>query len=146
MQSHFGLPSEFQHSPADSRRNCMSFVAAALRLSLLLLAIQAAPASDRAHRAHHNDYPGQHWTQVSRPEDRGWSSEKLAVAKSYAESIDTAGVMIIDDGVVVSQWGETSKAFNVHSIPKSFLSALYGTAVGASGDRFQYNARAAGRR
>ena len=37
--------------------------------------------------------------------------------------------MIIDDGVVVSQWGETSKAFNVHSIRKSFLSALYGTAV-----------------
>src|ERR1700730_19145802 len=98
MQSHFGLPSEFQHSPADSRRNCMSFVAAALRLSLLLLAIQAAPASDRAHRAHHNDYPGQHWTQVSSPEDRGWSSEKLAVAKSYADSIDTSGVMIMPDG------------------------------------------------
>src|ERR1700730_1939882 len=121
MQSHFGLPSEFQHSPADSGRNCMSFVAAALRLSLLFLAVQAAPASDRAHRAHHNDYPGQHWTQVSRPEDRGWSSEKLAVAKSYTASIDTADLMIIDDGVVVSQWGETSKAFDVHSIRKSFL-------------------------
>jgi CubicO group peptidase (beta-lactamase class C family) len=38
-------------------------------------------------------------------------------------------VMIIDDGVVVSQWGEISKPFKVHSIRKSFLSALYGTAV-----------------
>ena len=45
------------------------------------------------------------------------------------KSIDTAAVMIIDDGVVVSQWGEISKPFNVHSIRKSFLSALYGTAV-----------------
>lgn len=102
------------------------FVVAALMLSLLFVAVQAAPASDRAH---HDDYPGQHWSQVSRPEDRGWSSEKLAAAKSYADSIDTAAVMIVDDGVIVSQWGDTSKAFNVHSIRKSFLSALYGTAV-----------------
>ena len=123
------MHSGLQHYRADSRCNRVPFAVAALTLSLLFLAIQAAPASDWAHGALHNDYPGQHWTQVSRPEDRGWSSAKLAVAKSYADSIDTAAVMIIDDGVVVSQWGETSKAFNVHSIRKSFLSALYGTAV-----------------
>jgi hypothetical protein len=33
--------------------------------------------------------------------------------------------MIVDDGVVVDQWGENTKKFNVHSIRKSFLSALY---------------------
>jgi CubicO group peptidase (beta-lactamase class C family) len=38
-------------------------------------------------------------------------------------------VIIVDDGVIVNQWGETSRSFNVHSIRKSFLSALYGIAV-----------------
>jgi CubicO group peptidase (beta-lactamase class C family) len=38
-------------------------------------------------------------------------------------------VVIVDDGVIVSQWGETATKFNVHSIRKSFLSALYGIAV-----------------
>jgi len=75
------------------------------------------------------EYPGLHWRQLSKPEERGWSSQKLAVAKAYADSLDTAAVMIVDDGVVVNQWGETSKRFNVHSIRKSFLSALYGVAV-----------------
>ncbi len=67
-----------------------------------------------------------------KPEDRGWASEKLGVVKAYADSIDTAAAMGIDDGVVVSEWGEISKPFNVHSIRKSFLSALYGTAVATS--------------
>jgi CubicO group peptidase (beta-lactamase class C family) len=79
--------------------------------------------------AHHGEYPGQHWTQVNKPEDRGWSSQRLAAAKVYSDSIDTAAVIIVDDGVNVTQWGETSRSFNVHSIRKSLLSALYGIAV-----------------
>ena len=110
-------------------RNCTTLIVAAFTLALPFLAFQSVHASDRAHRAHHEDYPGKHWTIVSRPEERGWSSEKLGVAKAYADSIDTAAVMVIDEGVVVGEWGETSKAFKVHSIRKSFLSALYGTAV-----------------
>ena len=53
----------------------------------------------------------------------------MAAAKAYADSIDTAAVVIVDDGVIVSQWGATTTKFNVHSIRKSFLSALYGIAV-----------------
>src|SRR4029077_13914860 len=60
---------------------------------------------------------------------RGWSSEALAVARKYADSMDTAAVMIVDDGEVVSQWGATTIRFNVHSVRKSFLSSLYGVAV-----------------
>jgi CubicO group peptidase (beta-lactamase class C family) len=77
----------------------------------------------------HNDYPGKNWTQISKPENRGWSSGQLAAAKAYADSIDTAAVVIVDDGIIISQWGETATKFNVHSIRKSFLSALYGIAV-----------------
>jgi CubicO group peptidase (beta-lactamase class C family) len=53
----------------------------------------------------------------------------LAAAKAYADSIDTAAVVIVDAGIVISQWGETATKFNVHSIRKSLLSALYGIAV-----------------
>jgi CubicO group peptidase (beta-lactamase class C family) len=56
----------------------------------------------------------------------------LAKAKAYSDSLDTAAMIIVDDGVIVSQWGQTTTKFNVHSIRKSFLSALYGIAV-ASG-------------
>jgi CubicO group peptidase (beta-lactamase class C family) len=35
--------------------------------------------------------------------------------------------MIVVDGKVLFQWGETGRKFNVHSIRKSLLSALYGT-------------------
>jgi len=96
---------------------------------LSVVAMLASRAEAKVHDAAHNDSPGKHWTQPGKPEDRGWSSDGLAAAKAYADSIDTAAVVIVDDGVIVSQWGATSTKFNVHSIRKSFLSALYGIAV-----------------
>jgi len=95
---------------------------------LALIALQVSQANAKTHSPAHNEYPGKHWTQASKPEDRGWSSEKLAAAKTYADSLDTAAVVIVDDGVIVSQWGATETKFNVHSIRKSFLSGLYGIA------------------
>jgi hypothetical protein len=67
-------------------------------------------------------YPGATWTRTSTPEQLGWSPEKLA-------TINTAALMIVVDGRVLDEWGETGKRFNVHSIRKSFLSALYGIQV-----------------
>lgn len=76
-----------------------------------------------------NNCPEMRWSRVEKPEDAGWSLEKLAKAKQYSELIGSAAVMIIDDGQIISEWGETTRKFNVHSIRKSFLSALYGIAV-----------------
>lgn len=76
-----------------------------------------------------NNYPKMRWSRVEKPEDAGWSLEKLAKAKQCSELMGSAAVMIIDDGRVISEWGETTRKFNVHSIRKSFLSALYGIAV-----------------
>ena len=81
-------------------------------------------ARERAQR-----WPGAHWTETHRPKDLGWSPKGLAAVRAYADSIDTAAVVIVDDGIVVSQWGATTTKFDVHSIRKSFLSALYGIAV-----------------
>ncbi len=85
-----------------------------------------AAASQARDVAGQQRYPGEHWEKVSSPEELGYSLERLRQAREYSETISTAAVMIIVDGVVLDEWGETSRHFNVHSIRKSFLSALYG--------------------
>src|SRR5947207_13308674 len=37
--------------------------------------------------------------------------------------------MVVSGGRVVAEWGEPTRRFNVHSIRKSFVSALYGIHV-----------------
>jgi CubicO group peptidase (beta-lactamase class C family) len=71
-------------------------------------------------------YPGDSWNQASDAYETGWSATKLQAARAYSESINTAAVMVISGGVVVSEWGATTTKFNVHSIRKSLLSAMVG--------------------
>jgi CubicO group peptidase (beta-lactamase class C family) len=95
-------------------------------LVVVLLAFDALASSLGEHR-----YPGTSWERWHAPEQLGWSREKLAAAREYATTIHTAAVMVIVDGQVLDEWGETATRFNVHSIRKSFLSALYGIHVSA---------------
>lgn len=74
-------------------------------------------------------YPGKSWNRVKSPESAGWSSAKLQAARAYAASINTAAVTIVQGGKVLYDWGENDARYNVHSIRKSFLSALYGIHV-----------------
>lgn len=76
-------------------------------------------------------FPGVSWQRYAVPEDAGWSSEKLAEARATSQSAGSAAVMIIFDGAILTQWGEVERRFNCHSIRKSLLSALYGSAVAA---------------
>jgi CubicO group peptidase (beta-lactamase class C family) len=74
-------------------------------------------------------YPGQNWERIADLQTHGWSAGKLKLARDYATTIPTAAVMIVQGGRVVDEWGETATRFNVHSIRKSFLSAMYGIHV-----------------
>ena len=74
-------------------------------------------------------YPGAAWERVPAAEELGWNTTKLQAARNYARTIQTAAVMIVVDGRVLYEWGDTSGRYNVHSIRKSFLSALYGIGV-----------------
>lgn len=76
-----------------------------------------------------DNFPGKTWQRVASPEKLGWSPAKLQEARNYAATIQTAAVMVVTDGRVLAEWGETARRFNVHSIRKSFLSALYGIHV-----------------
>lgn len=71
-------------------------------------------------------WPDQTWRVARSPETAGWSSEKLAAAKAYADSIHTSAVMIVQGGEVIDQWGDFDKKLTSYSVRKSLISALYG--------------------
>ena len=100
-------------------------VAATAALVSLVLLLTVAGGSALAQAR----YPGKSWDRAPAPESLGWSADKLKLARDYAATIPTAAVMVVVDGAVLDEWGETTKRFNVHSIRKSFLSALYGIHV-----------------
>jgi CubicO group peptidase (beta-lactamase class C family) len=95
---------------------------------VLCLLVLAAPWSATGRAQDQATYPGASWERVA-PEAVGWSPEKLKLARAYAATLDTAAVMVVVHGKVLDEWGETATKFNVHSIRKSFLSAMYGTPV-----------------
>ena len=74
-------------------------------------------------------YPGEDWEKASRPEALGWSSEKLKLAKEHFEKIGSAAVVIIVDGIILDEWGDTSRHFRSHSMRKSLLNAIFGIHV-----------------
>ena len=106
-------------------------------LSILLSAFASDGVSDEApprsvvvpSDAPNEAFPRAEWTWAESPEALGWSSEKLSEARAYADSIGTAAMMIVDDGIVVDAWGDLTCTYHCHSMRKSLLSALYGIYV-----------------
>ena len=95
-----------------------------IRTALAALAtavlVQAAAAAER--------FPGAEWEKTS-PAAMGWSAAKLGEARAWSTEIGSTAVMIVRDGRVVDEWGETAAKTNLHSVRKSLLSALIGIAV-----------------
>jgi CubicO group peptidase (beta-lactamase class C family) len=85
---------------------------------------QAAPAQIKSQ----DSFPGKSWQSVSSLERAGWSKEKLAAARQYAQtdSIHTSAVVIVQGGEVVDEWGDFDQKLDSYSVRKSLLSALYG--------------------
>jgi CubicO group peptidase (beta-lactamase class C family) len=69
------------------------------------------------------------WPRAARPEDLGWSSRQLRRIARELEQMDCAALMVVTDGQVVFEWGQTAANFAAHSMRKSLLSALYGIYV-----------------
>ncbi len=74
-------------------------------------------------------FPAAHWQQYETAEEAGWSSAKLAEVQKLLYVAGSAAVMVIYDGAVLAQWGQTERRYKCHSMRKSILSALYGIAV-----------------
>jgi CubicO group peptidase (beta-lactamase class C family) len=71
-------------------------------------------------------WPGRTWKVAKSPGPAVWSSERLAAAKAYGDTIHTSAVMIVQGGEVVDQWGDFDKKITSYSVRKSLISALYG--------------------
>ena len=93
-----------------------------------LLLASAAGQSTTAQTKAETSFPGKSWSQITSLEKAGWSQEKLAAARQYAQtdSIHTSAVMIVQGGEVVDQWGDFDQKLDSYSVRKSLLSALYG--------------------
>ncbi len=79
---------------------------------------RANPSSER--------FPGRGWKHITREEQAHWSTDKLAVARRYAESLHDSSVVIEQGGRVVEEWGDAAKKITTFSVRKSLISALYG--------------------
>ena len=86
--------------------------------------VASAPADGRF-------WPGETWERVAAPRELGWSPEKLAIARAQAATLHTAAVVVVVGGKVLDEWGQTATRYNLHSMRKSLLSALYGVHVRA---------------
>jgi homoserine O-acetyltransferase len=104
------------------RRSGVIFLTAVVALASFVTLSRHPSAQDAA-------YPGAIWQHVPDVARAGWSPAALKAAREYAQTIPTAAVMIVSGGQVVDEWGDTSTKYNVHSIRKSFLSAMYGIHV-----------------
>ena len=71
-------------------------------------------------------YPGRHWAKLSSPELAGWSSQSLERARQFSVSIHSDAVVVVYNGVIVTEWGKSELRMNIHSIRKSIMSAMYG--------------------
>ena len=92
-----------------------------LHALVLTLLIAAAPLLSAAERV-----PREQWMSYASPEEAGYSSDRLAEARDYWKSIGAAAVLVVVDGAVLVDWGETARRFRCHSVRKSFMSGVYG--------------------
>jgi CubicO group peptidase (beta-lactamase class C family) len=77
----------------------------------------------------HTECLSDFWGNASAPEEMGWLSEGLQALIPDMNRLGTDALMIVTDGKIVYEWGNTTNIIRSHSVRKSFLSALYGIYV-----------------
>ncbi|MEM1001919.1 MAG: serine hydrolase, partial [Bacteroidota bacterium] len=63
------------------------------------------------------------------PESKGFSSDKLQILAEHLESSGSSSMMLLKDGEVFFEWGDTNKKHLIHSMRKALLNSLYGIAI-----------------
>lgn len=62
-------------------------------------------------------------------EQMGFSTEKLELLKSHLEQSGASSMLLLVEGEVIFDWGNTVHKHTIHSIRKCLLNSLYGIAV-----------------
>lgn len=69
------------------------------------------------------------WKQYVNVEDVGFSAKALDDVITHLDSLDTAALLVIYKGNILLSYGDTTRKFMLHSVRKSFLSAMIGIEV-----------------
>lgn len=77
-------------------------------------------------------YPGKTWERYPSPEAAGFSSSNLQKALDYLKTLATTSIVVIHNGRILFDYGDTSELSYLASVRKSVLSMLFGKYV-ASG-------------
>lgn len=75
-----------------------------------------------------NSSPKYHF-EYAEPESRGFSSEKLDSLEAHLEKSGSSSMMILVDGEVIFDWGNSKRKHTIHSVRKCLLNSLIGIAV-----------------
>lgn len=63
------------------------------------------------------------------PESKDFSSEKLDSLGLFLDKAGSSSLLLLKDGKIVYEWGNTQKKHTVHSIRKALINSLYGIYV-----------------
>ncbi len=76
------------------------------------------------------NFPTETWEKIEHPTLYGWDANKLGALEEYViDSTSTTGMMIIQNGKVVFEYGNVSENSYIASCRKSILAMLYGKYV-----------------
>ena len=73
-----------------------------------------------------SELPKSHWKVMKNPAEHGWSTANLHAALDFAKASGSSAVLVVEDGVIVGETGDTAQKISTYSIRKSLISALYG--------------------
>lgn len=71
-------------------------------------------------------FPDDSWIVYDKPDQLGWDEQKLSHIGHLADSLETAGLMVVHKGVLVYDWGATDEKYITQSMRKGLLNSLYG--------------------
>ncbi|WP_019038382.1 FISUMP domain-containing protein [Psychroflexus tropicus] len=72
-------------------------------------------------------YPENEWEMMKNVSDFGWSQEKINQLYRYAiDSTNSTGIIVIQSGKMIYDYGDTHEISYIASVRKSMLSMLYG--------------------
>lgn len=96
-------------------------------MAMMIFAMAASmPAAMALHAA--EKFPGARWDKATSPDNVGWSGRKFKVADDFARTLQTDAYLVVNRGIIIHEYGETSRPTNIHSMRKSILSVLMGIA------------------
>ena len=103
-----------------------------LALLTLLLVFCPATAQDDGKQKNRKmvsgarQVPGDQWKSAGHEQMTRWSKTGLSKAEAYWKTLGSTATMIVEDGSVISAWGDIDRPVQCYSVRKSLLSTLYG--------------------